>query len=150
MKDGLLLTDTSLWSAWQVQHTQIELGQDDVHLIDRLALSASDSPTEPVSAEQASTAQEPSTPATPARGTAPAQASSATHVLVGTRALALRGAEVVLGSGFALRHTDGAWTLHGDGALINGIPSTPVQPLALGDTLFLGAAGHGRLIEVLD
>ena len=76
--------------------------------------------------------------------------TAATHVLVGTRALPLRGAEVDLGSGFRLRLENDHWTLHGDGALINGIPATPVQPLALGDTLFLGTAGHGRMIEVRD
>ena len=158
-RDGLVLTEASLWDAWQVQHSQIELGQDEIHLIDRLTLErgGADSST-------AVTAPDFSTPASESAaqslGSAPEVAlkpssaqvknGAATHVLVDTRALPLRGAEVALGSGFALRSTGGVWTLHGDGALINGIPSTPVQPLALGDTLSLGAAGHGRLIEVLE
>jgi hypothetical protein len=150
-RKGLVLTPQSLWDAWQVQQARIELGQDEVHLIDRLALAAAGAAATPATgstpADATARSQAPEHPPQP---TAPTTSSGATHVLVGTRALPLRGAEVTLGSGFALRHSNGAWTLHGDGALINGLPSTPVQPLALGDTLSLGAAGHGRLIEVLD
>ncbi|CAN0601432.1 unnamed protein product [Ectocarpus sp. 12 AP-2014] len=40
--------------------------------------------------------------------------------------------------------------LHGAGALINGLPGAPGQAVMLGDTLSLGSAGHGRLIEVVD
>ena len=77
-------------------------------------------------------------------------APGATHVLLGTRALPLRGKQIDLGGGYSLLSQGTFWTLHGDGALINGLPSTAQQPLVLGDTLSLGAAGHGRLIEVLD
>jgi hypothetical protein len=148
VKEGLVLDDTSLWTAWQVQHPQVELGEAEVHLIDRLALHTGDTPVESTDAPTA--APTAAAPAETAPAPAATAATGATHVLVGTRALPLRGAEVTLGSGFSLRHSNGAWTLYGDGALINGLPSTPVQPLVLGDTLSLGAAGHGRLIEVLD
>jgi len=148
--EHLTLSADALWEAWQTQETRVELGEDEVHLIDRLPLVAGTA--------AATAAQEPSQdpqrkgpePGSGASSATAPSSGTATHVLIGTRAYPLRGREVDLGSGFCLRRSDEHWTLHGEGALINGLPSTPVQPLALGDTLSLGAAGHGRLIEVRD
>jgi len=138
--DTLTLAPVALWDAWQQQEARVELAEEEVRLIDRLPL---------VDAPRA-----PSTSAKPASALAPtpepAPDGVATHVLVGTRARPLRGRHIALGSGFDLRHDGTHWTLHGDGALINGLPATPVQPLVLGDTLSLGSAGHGRLIEVVE
>lgn len=152
LADTLTLRAGLLWEAWQEQQGKVELGEDDVHLIDRLpVLTAGRSAGSLDSAAAATPA--PSASTTPAgRATSPAQAArdAATHLLLGVRALPLRGRAIDLGHGFELRRDGAAWTVHGDGALINGLPATPVQPLVLGDTLSLGAAGHGRLIEVVE
>ncbi|MEE4277217.1 MAG: hypothetical protein V2I82_01975 [Halieaceae bacterium] len=148
---GEHLAATALWDAWQTQESQVELGDDDVHLIDRLKLGSA------IAAGSAPRAEPEDSPR-PAPSDAPASLQpvtrtgtrGATHVLLDTRALPLRGSQVVLGKGFELREDGGQWTLHGKGALINGLPATPGHPLALGDTLSLGAAGAGRLIEVVD
>ena len=145
--EAITLAEDALWQAWQHQREQVALAEGDaIHLIDRLKVRA---PTRGVSPQ-------PRTPSAE-RGAAPAQtavnaaaAASATHILVGTRALPLRGERIELGSGFALHGAQRQWTLHGAGALINGRPSTPRQALCLGDTLSLGAAGQARLIEVVD
>ncbi|MEM1188856.1 MAG: hypothetical protein AAGI72_10040 [Pseudomonadota bacterium] len=152
--ERMTLAPTALWDAWQSQESQVELGDEEVRLIDRLTIGASASGTDAQApsapsdraAAPAETAQEQPAAASPAT-TADA---SATHILLGTRALPLRGSRIELGEGFDLRFAEGHWNLHGSGALINGIPASPVQPLALGDTLSLGTAGHGRLIEVVD
>ncbi len=151
--ERVTLAPTSLWDAWQSQEAQVELGDEEVHLIDRLSIGASAGSS---SAETAAAPAEPAPAPTKATGEQNATAAmtaggaAATHILLGTRALPLRGNRVELGEGFDLRFAEGHWNLHGNGALINGIPASPVQPLALGDTLSLGTAGHGRLIEVVD
>ena len=145
--EAITLAEDALWQAWQQQREQVALAQGDaIHLIDRLKVRAPARGASP----------QPRTPSA-ARGAAPAQtavdaaaAATATHILVGTRALPLRGERIELGSGFALHGAQRQWTLHGAGALINGRPSTPQQALCLGDTLSLGAAGQARLIEVVD
>lgn len=145
----LPLPENALWTSWQEQSADIEVSEEDVHLIDHLPLrrTTTGAATDPGAAPAKDTAV-----AASAARTSPAAAAAgnATHVLLGTRALPLRNAEVSLGGGFSLRKDNGHWALHGDGGMINGLPSTPHQPLQLGDTLSLGSAGHGRLIEVLD
>ncbi len=142
------LADNALWEAFSRQREGIVSTGAEVHLINRL------SPLKAAAGKPAQSTQE--TIAAPAQNAAPSVApaasgaAGATHVLIGTRALPLRGERVELGGGFSLRHQQAHWTLHGDGGLINGLPSTAQQPLSLGDTLSLGSAGHGRLIEVLD
>lgn len=157
--NAFTLPDTALWDAWQVQQAQVELDEGEVHLIDRLPIDgatgggggqATQAESSTDSASTGSGAAGTAAAPGPRAGSLNAATAVATHVLLGTRALPLRGAEVELGGGFTLRADGPHWTLHGSGALINGLPSTPVQPLALGDTLSLGSAGHGRLIEVLD
>ena len=144
--EAITLAEDTLWQAWQHQREQVALAEGDaIHLIDRLTVRA---PGRGVASPQ------PQAPSAE-RGAAPAQtavdaAASATHILVGTRALPLRGERIELGSGFALHGAQRQWTLHGAGALINGRPGTPRQALRLGDTLSLGAAGQARLIEVVD
>lgn len=140
------LCDDAIWTAWGAQHAIVELNEDEVHLVHRLPPnlpSGGGAPTKesPASAPAAELERK--------ADTAPTE-DQATHVLLGTRAWALRGGEVPLGGGFSLREHRGQWALQGDGALVNGLPSSPAQPLQLGDTLSLGTAGHGRLIEVLD
>jgi hypothetical protein len=71
-------------------------------------------------------------------------------VLIGTRALPLRGESVTLAGSYTLKRQGEHWTLQGDQELVNGLPCAPRQPLQLGDTLSLGSEGHGRLIEVVD
>lgn len=147
LSDALTLRAGLLWEAWQEQQGKVELGEDDVHLIDRLPMLTAD--------RTAGGTGSAATPAPPATATAApestaASADKATHLLLGVRALPLRGRTIDLGQGFELRRDGAAWTVLGDGALINGLPATPVQPLVLGDTLSLGAAGHGRLIEVVE
>lgn len=133
------LPTNALWEAFIAQREHVELSGEDLHLVDQLAPLGSESRfREPVDTP---TNTAPSVPAATSQG-------QATHVLVGTLALPLRDAQVPLTAGFSLRQANGHWTLHGDGGLINGMPSTPQQPLSLGDTLSLGTAGHGRLIEV--
>lgn len=167
--DVVTLEDGDLWGAWTHHSAAVEAGSDEGHLIDRLpvvgdaaATSGADAsaPTASPSATAAPSEEKPTgtsvaseSPASPAPSTSPngaAVAGQATHVLIGAKAMALRGEEVNLGGGFALRNTQGYWTLHGDGSLINGLPGNAHQPLQLGDTLSLGHAGHGRLIEVMD
>ena len=167
--DVVTLEDGDLWGAWTHHSAAVEAGSDEVHLIDRLpvvgeaattsAAGASASTASPSGAADQSeqkpteTSVAPESPASPAPSTSPngaVAAGQATHVLIGAKAMALRGEEVNLGGGFALRNTQGYWTLHGDGSLINGLPGNAHQPLQLGDTLSLGHAGHGRLIEVMD
>lgn len=135
------LDDDSLWRAYLEQQTHIHCSDDALHLVDRLPRLTGSNAAPP--AEETGT---PSAAPAPRRETA----ARATHVLIDTRALPLRGDRVSVGGGFELRLAAGQWTLHGDGGLINGLPSSPRQPLTLGDTLFLGGAGHGRLIEVVD
>lgn len=145
------LKERALWDAWQIQQEALRNDGEDVHLIDRLSLQAPESASPPASPSENKVASPDSTPVASTNDASPsAEAERATHVLVGTRAIPLRGDRVSLGSGFSLQSQGGAWTLHGDGGLINGIPSNPQQSLRLGDTLSLGAAGHGRLIEVVD
>jgi hypothetical protein len=144
---ALSLGDSAIWEAFGQQREHIEQTGDNVHLIDKLPLLAA-------SATRGSSAAAVATTETAEPAAAPgtqevAAVSDATHVLLGTRALPLRGDEVSLGGGFSLRARNGHWTLQGDGGLVNGLPSTPQQPLHLGDTLSLGTTGHGRLIEVL-
>ncbi|MFT7288690.1 MAG: hypothetical protein ACI87W_002813 [Halieaceae bacterium] len=144
----------ALWQAFLAHREQIESDTEGLHLIDRLPLHGGAALAEPpkVAAQAASA---PLPPTRRGTGSGASHAAdrihgAATHVLIGVRALPLRGEAVDLGSGYQLRIDGDHWTLHGDGALINGLPSAPQQPLALGDTLFLGSAGHGRLIEVQD
>ena len=166
-EEAITLDDDALWRAWRHHGEVLSQGGDDIHLIDHLPVMEPPTQAAPPAGGSAlngsETAAREETP-TPASNQAPPSAqvqapshealssepAVATHVLLGTRALALRGQEIDLGSGFMLQLANDHWTLHGDGALINGLPSTPAQPLHLGDTLSLGAAGHGRLIEVLD
>ena len=148
--DAITLSDDALWQAWQHQQEQVaRAGGDEIHLIDRLTVLAPSGGASPKRrAPSAGNREANARPAAdkPAAG----GRAAATHILVGTRALPLRGERIELGSGFALQQADKRWTLHGEGGLINGLPSTSLQPLHLGDTLSLGAAGHGRLIEVVD
>lgn len=141
------LSEDAIWDAFATQRDNIVVPGDDVHLINRLPPAGARA--EAVTAERSAAEPQPA-PAAAAPASADSAAAIATHVLIGTRALPLRGASVELGGGFSLRARQSYWTLHGDGGLINGLPSTPQQPLSLGDTLSLGSAGHGRLIEVLD
>ncbi|MEM1404246.1 MAG: hypothetical protein AAGG55_13005 [Pseudomonadota bacterium] len=172
------LDGSDLWAAWTHHSAAVEAGSDEIHLIDRLpVVSAASAPGDADAtaavAESANAASEPkfsddaaapegsSSVTPPASNPAPTAAltpapngattpGQATHVLIGAKAMPLRGNEVSLDGGFALRNTGGYWTLHGDGSLINGLPGNAHQPLQLGDTLSLGHAGHGRLIEVMD
>ena len=146
------LPETALRDAWQQQREHIETDGDEVHFINRLPLIQDRSVAVAATAiPPASASVEPTEAPAQEPPAAPSDAgTSATHVLLGTRALPLRGEHVDLGEGFALRCHGSAWVLEGDGALVNGLPSAPGQPLSLGDTLFLGSAGHGRLIEVMD
>jgi len=148
LAEALTLRAGLLWEAWQEQQGKVELGEDEVHLIDRLPLLGSAGSTGV--AGSAPTVSPAPPPASAGAPDVAAAASTATHLLLGVRALPLRGKAIDLGHGFELRRDGAAWTVHGDGALINGLPATPVQPLVLGDTLSLGTAGHGRLIEVVE
>ncbi|MFT4768254.1 MAG: hypothetical protein ACI8RN_001388 [Glaciecola sp.] len=142
------LAVNALWNAFTAQRAHIELTGEDLHLVDQLPpLGGAEQPsgTADVAQTESPSSDRTSTPP----GVEPAASQGkATHVLVGTLALPLGDEQVLLTGGFSLRLTSGHWTLHGDGGLINGMPSTPQQPLSLGDTLSLGTAGHGRLIEV--
>ncbi|WP_439107353.1 hypothetical protein [Congregibacter sp.] len=152
------LAGNALWEAFTVQKAHIETAGEDLHLIDRLPPSAlqrapSSSPeatSNPASMPEASEATTENAPPQSAPASQSAAQDNATHVLLGTLALPLRGSEIELGDGFVLRQQNNFWTLHGNGALINGMPGMPQQPLALGDTLSLGTTGHGRLIRVQD
>ncbi|WP_439101564.1 hypothetical protein [Congregibacter sp.] len=158
-KTSTLAADT-LWTAFIARRNHIELPGEDVHLVDQLPPADSEgnerassaAPSVPASSSAPSTpsATNAEPPVSKTAGTQATASAIATHVLMGTLALPLRGSEVALVGGFSLRKVDDYWTLHGDGALINGMPCAPQQPLALGDTLSLGTAGHGRLIEVRD
>lgn len=142
------LAANALWEAFIAQREHVELPGEDLHLVDQLTPLGSESQSrEPVATSP--TDRPVGTPTSTASSVPTATSEGqATHVLVGTLALPLRDAQVPLTAGFSLRQANGHWTLHGDGGLINGMPSTPQQPLSLGDTLSLGTAGHGRLIEV--
>ncbi|EED30652.1 hypothetical protein NOR53_208 [gamma proteobacterium NOR5-3] len=141
------LATHALWDAFTSQRQHIELSGEDLHLVDQLPPLGSEA--QPRGTPGEAHKQVASNVPTAAPSTEPtASPGQATHVLIGTLALPLRDEQVPLAGGFSLRRADGYWTLHGDGALINGMPSTPQQPLSLGDTLSLGTAGHGRLIEV--
>jgi hypothetical protein len=135
------IADDALWRAYE-QHAGRILGDSDgLHLVDRLPLGEAPAPTAPPARA----------PATAATGAVSGPGSdAATHVLLDTRALPLRGDRVPLAGSFALARREGHWTIEGAGALINGMPASPGQPLRLGDTLSLGSSGHGRLIEVVD
>ena len=152
------LSQADSWRAWEHQHAAIELDDPELHLVDHLPVSIVSSEGDAASQDQTSAAVAPAAgTASPAVATSVSEqsgavnghATQATHVLLGTRALPLRGEKIDLSGGYALQKSEDSWTLHGDGALINGLPSSPKQPLVLGDTLSLGAAGHGRLIEVV-
>ncbi|MFK7830986.1 MAG: hypothetical protein AB8B57_14500 [Congregibacter sp.] len=150
------LDEDALWHAWEKQHAHVQDVGKDNHLIDRLPTlhhngsaaivsNGNDAARQPAMRSPAAAVD-----ASKQAGQQARQHASATHILIHTQALPLRGEEIILGEGFCLRASNGHWTLHGDGGLINGLPSTSQQPLHLGDTLSLGTAGHGRLIEVLD
>lgn len=147
------LSADTLWTAFIAKRDHIELPGEDVHLVDQLPPadpqpSDNDGAASPAAPESAKAKAEPTPTAT--RKNEQPTSGKATHVLLGTLALPLRGREVHLGGEFSLRKSEDHWTLHGDGALINGMPGASQQPLALGDTLSLGSTGHGRLIEVRD
>lgn len=167
------LGDEALWNAYQQHEARIHSEGDALHLVDRLPPGASSgsgsaSPGVPASTLDAAPQESPraeqeespqgsrvTNGTVQASQAAPAQSSAAvpgqpTHILLGTQARALRGERIELGGAFFLERREQHWTLHGEGALINGMPSAPQQPLALGDTLSLGTTGHGRLIEVVD
>jgi hypothetical protein len=136
-----LLEDDALWEAYQLHAERIRSDDQALHLVDRLPLA--DGPVAPSPA--------PPTPRpAPAKASAASQSTRATHVLIGTRALPLRGESVALAGSYALQREGEHWTLSGDDALVNGLPCAPRQALHLGDTLSLGSEGHGRLIEVVD
>jgi hypothetical protein len=138
------LPANALWEAFIAQREHVELPGEDLHLVDQLApLGSEAKPRGTLNAAPSDTSLSTSTAVESG-----VSQGNATHVLVGTLALPLRDEQVPLTGGFSLRRSNGHWTLHGDGGLINGMPSTPQQPLSLGDTLSLGTAGHGRLIEV--
>ena len=145
----------ALWASWSKQRDHLPASEGDVHLVDVLPLhgdaevktsSTADKPEPTALAENVTSTAAPATDQVASVGAA----ERATHVLLGVQALPLRGDEVKLGSEFVLRRENSHWTLHGDNALINGLPANQHQPLALGDTLSLGTTGHGRLIEVVD
>lgn len=140
------IADDALWQAYE-QHADLIRGDAEaLHLVDRLpasgAPSAAATTPDPAPAVKA--------PETAAAAESAAGSATATHVLIDTRALRLRGDRVSLVDGYTLVRGNGAWTLEGKGALINGMPAAPGQSLRLGDTLSLGSSGHGRLIEVVD
>ena len=144
------LNDKALPDAWDQQREHIETSGDDVHYINRLPLiggTVAKATSAPAPAAAVATTAEAAPAAPKAEVTKP---TTATHVLLGMQALPLRGDRVALGDAFALRREQASWVLEGDGALVNGLPCAPGQPLSLGDTLSLGSTGHGRLIEVLD
>jgi hypothetical protein len=143
--DKQILADDTLWRAYQQHESSIHSEGDGLHLVDRLPLGKA--ATTAVNTPAA-------TPATTAGAAVPTTDSAgharATHVLVGVRARPLKGDRVDLGEAHFLQRKGEQWTLHGEDALINGLPSNSRQALALGDTLSLGSAGHGRLIEIVD
>ncbi|MEO0436846.1 MAG: hypothetical protein AAF098_08055 [Pseudomonadota bacterium] len=155
---GTFLDPQESWNAWEQQRASIALDDPEMRLVDRLPVSFDEA--ELTGNDSAVTKDTPGKESTPnlsspeptpsVNGASPSSTPSATHILLGTRALPLRGERIELAEGFSLRMSDAAWTLHGDDALVNGMPSSPRQPLQLGDTLSLGTAGHGRLIEVVD
>ena len=152
--EQLLLPDNALWVAYQEHAGQVHSAGDEFHLVNRLPLGGGSAVKS--SAERTPEPAPPPVTDTPATATAAAPVVSAangqhaTHVLLGTRALPLRGEQIDLGGDYRLQRSGDQWTLHGGDALVNGMPSSPQQPLALGDTLSLGSVGHGRLIEVVD
>lgn len=138
-----------LWSSWEQQRDHVKAASDDLHLIDKLPSRVeAQTPVDKAPLEEPPVATKADSPAAsaPIASTGP----KATHVLLGTKAMPLHGDKVELGGAFALRISNGQWSLHGEGGLINGLPSSPAQGLELGDTLSLGSTGHGRLIEVVD
>lgn len=139
----------ALWTSWSKQRDHIPAVEGDVHLVDVLPLYANNEQAKSGAApipEPATTEQPPAQKTEEVK----ANTSQATHVLLGVKAVPLRDAKVPLGDDFVLHRENGHWTLHGQNALINGLPANPHQPLVLGDTLSLGTTGHGRLIEVVD
>lgn len=141
----------ALWSSWAKQRHHLPTPEGDVHLVDVLTLHTDVEIEESDSVElktEAAISKE--SPAAVKPATAKTNNGQATHVLLGVKALPLRDNEVILSEDFVLRRENHHWTLHGDNALINGLPANAHQPLALGDTLSLGTTGHGRLIEVVD
>lgn len=157
--DKRLLADDALYGAYQRHQSAVRSEGDSLHLVDRLPLEAAEGANGAPAVDAAADAPPPASEHSPtaASGTASSTSSinsdaggRATHVLIGVRAMPLRGDRVSLGDEHHLRREGEHWTLHGDDALINGLPSSPRQPLHLGDTLSLGSAGHGRLIEIVD
>ncbi|MEM9397572.1 MAG: hypothetical protein AAF991_08820 [Pseudomonadota bacterium] len=169
-KGGVFLDPHDSWNAWEQQKTAIALDDPEMRLIDRLPVNFEETGDAATDLEGDQGVATPETPAvskgrsesatptqaqvtaqaSPVNGTTPSSASMATHILLGTKALPLRGEHIELADGFSLRLSGSAWTLHGDDALVNGMPSSPRQALQLGDTLSLGTVGHGRLIEVVE
>lgn len=150
--DLVVLDEEALWQAYRHHEAVIHSEGSDLHLVDRLpATAASDRPAPDITSDIAE-APKPQVAVTPKESSPQAAPNhgAATHVLLGTRAMRLQGERVVLGGDYCLERTGQYWTLSGDGALVNGLPGSPGQVLALGDTLSLGSVGHGRLIEVLD
>lgn len=143
--EPLLLPDDVLWQAYAHYAPHIQGDEDALHLVDSLPLDGAPQAAEAPAEAPAATTRSGAAPATTG-----AAASRATHVLLGTRALPLRGERVDLGDTHHLKRQDGHWTLQGEDALVNGLPCSSRQPLHLGDTLSLGSSGHGRLIEVID
>ncbi|GAB5415167.1 MAG: hypothetical protein Cons2KO_27700 [Congregibacter sp.] len=151
-----------LWRAWDQQRAHVQQESDDLHLIDKLPLGRSETERSETGLSETAAAvttttkaaspadSAPSSVAAPIAQSAQTSQKAATHVLMGTRAMPLKGEEITLGDGFKLVASQGAWSLQGDGGLVNGLPAAPSQILELGDTLSLGSAGHGRLIEVVD
>ncbi|WOJ93044.1 hypothetical protein R0135_14835 [Congregibacter variabilis] len=142
------LPANALWEAFITQREHVELPGEDLHLVDQLAPVGSQAESRGTLHAAPSETPSDTLLSNPSPVESVASQGKATHVLLGTLALPLRDEQVLLSGGFSLRQSNGHWTLHGDGGLINGMPSTPQQPLSLGDTLSLGTAGHGRLIEV--
>ncbi|MEM6484440.1 MAG: hypothetical protein AAF662_05590 [Pseudomonadota bacterium] len=152
------LDAAELWTAWERQRGEVELGDPELHLVDHLP-SLGKSGNDPVGSQDGSVSSSPPDGATGLvqvnQNAAPENGlgmtlDAATHVLIGIKAMPLRGDQINLVDDFSLRLVKNRWTLHGPDGLVNGLPSHPQQALELGDTLTLGTAGHGRLIQVCD
>jgi hypothetical protein len=144
----------ALWEAWQEQQGNVEhRASDEVHLIDRLPLLAASG-----GRHGSAAARRPAPRLSlrnPQRRLAPGGRKPSprrhTHVLLGTRALPLRGdrSKTSVAASELRREERHTGPLHGDGGLVNGLPSTPRATAAPGRYAVPGHAGHGRLIEVV-